>query len=207
MERDISQAFCRCGCGFYGNPATDGMCSKCFKDAMKRKQAPPASSSTSSSTNISNQISNALSNSLSESNASTMVRCEIASLAALIPEKKLEQIDKQNFTDESKVVKLEQDATVKLAEKELLDTNNESSAGKSETPSDAPKIVKKKKTRCTKCKINVGCIGFPCRCGGIFCATHRYANEHSCTFDYKEHGAEEIRKNNPQVVGEKIQKI
>lgn len=49
--------------------------------------------------------------------------------------------------------------------------------------------------------------GFPCRCGGIFCSTHRYANEHSCSFDYKEHGAEEIRKNNPQVVGEKITKI
>lgn len=48
---------------------------------------------------------------------------------------------------------------------------------------------------------------FPCRCGGIFCGTHRYASEHKCTFDYKEHGAEEIRKNNPQVIGEKVQKI
>lgn len=75
MERDLSQAFCRCGCGFYGNPATDGMCSKCFKDSMKRKQAPPPSTSSNSTStnNISNQISNALSNSLNESNASTMV--------------------------------------------------------------------------------------------------------------------------------------
>jgi predicted nucleic acid binding AN1-type Zn finger protein len=49
--------------------------------------------------------------------------------------------------------------------------------------------------------------GFPCRCGGIFCSLHRYANEHDCTFDYREHGAEEIRKNNPQIIGEKIKKI
>jgi len=104
---------------------------------------------------------------------------------------------------DSKVVKL--DEAIKPAEKELLDATE--SASKSEVASDAPKIQKKKKTRCTKCKVNVGCIGFPCRCGGIFCSTHRYANEHSCTFDYKEHGAEEIRKNNPQIVGEKIQKI
>jgi len=77
-----------------------------------------------------------------------------------------------------------------------------------EPPKDQPSVVpKKKKTRCTKCRVNVGVIGFPCRCGGIFCSVHRYANEHSCGFDYKEHGAEEIRKNNPQVVGEKIQKI
>lgn len=201
MERDMSQAFCRCGCGFYGNPATDGMCSKCYKDAMKRKQAPPASSNT---TNI-NQISNALSNSFNETDPSNT----IASLAAAlnIPEKNLE-IEKEAFKEEvekSKIVNLENE-TKTQTEKELLDTNNES-ASKSETPSDAPKIQKKKKTRCTKCKINVGCIGFPCRCGGIFCSTHRYANEHCCTFDYKEHGAEEIRKNNPQVVGEKIQKI
>ncbi|KAK4336773.1 hypothetical protein RND71_043860 [Anisodus tanguticus] len=129
----MSQALCRCGCGFYGNPVTDGMCSKCYKDAMKRKQAPPATST--NTNNISNQISNALSNSLNESNASNVV----ASLAAAL-----------NVLPE---------------------------------------------------------LGFPCRCGGIFCASHRYANEHSCTFDYKEHGAEEIRKNNPQIVGEKIQKI
>lgn len=50
-------------------------------------------------------------------------------------------------------------------------------------------------------------IEFECRCGGLFCATHRYANEHNCSFDYKEHGAEEIRKNNPQIIGEKVQKI
>jgi len=49
--------------------------------------------------------------------------------------------------------------------------------------------------------------GFPCRCGGVFCSLHRYADEHNCTFDYREAGAEEIRRNNPQIIGEKIQKI
>lgn len=82
MERDISQAFCRCGCGFYGNPATDGMCSKCYKDAMKRKQAPPASSTTSnnSTSSISNQISSALSSSFNETATSNA----IASIAAAL---------------------------------------------------------------------------------------------------------------------------
>lgn len=57
-----------------------------------------------------------------------------------------------------------------------------------------------------ECEYNI-IAGFPCRCGGIFCSVHRYANEHSCSFDYREHGQEEIRKNNPQVIGEKIKKI
>ena len=36
---------------------------------------------------------------------------------------------------------------------------------------------------------------------------HRYSDKHECDFDYKELGAEEIRKSNPVVVANKIQKI
>lgn len=52
------------------------------------------------------------------------------------------------------------------------------------------------------------CIsGFECRCGGLYCSLHRYSDMHECSFDYRELGAQEIRRNNPVVVGEKIQKI
>ena len=49
--------------------------------------------------------------------------------------------------------------------------------------------------------------GFDCRCGGLYCWEHRYSDKHNCKFDYKELGQDQIRKNNPIVVGEKIQKI
>jgi hypothetical protein len=49
--------------------------------------------------------------------------------------------------------------------------------------------------------------GFDCRCGGQYCSLHRYVNEHNCTFDYKELGQNEIRKNMPVVQAERIRRI
>uniref|UniRef100_A0A1B6EPF2 AN1-type domain-containing protein n=1 Tax=Cuerna arida TaxID=1464854 RepID=A0A1B6EPF2_9HEMI len=66
---------------------------------------------------------------------------------------------------------------------------------------------KMKKNRCATCRKKVGLTGFECRCGGLYCAAHRYSERHDCTFDYRTLGAEEIRKNNPVVIAEKIRKI
>ncbi|XP_004930542.1 AN1-type zinc finger protein 6 isoform X1 [Bombyx mori] len=66
---------------------------------------------------------------------------------------------------------------------------------------------KKKKNRCAVCRKKVGLTGFECRCGGLFCAVHRYSDKHECSFDYRELGAQEIRRNNPVVVSQKIHKI
>nr|QYC07286.1 SAP10 [Tamarix hispida] len=67
--------------------------------------------------------------------------------------------------------------------------------------------VKQGPNRCTTCKKRVGLTGFNCRCGNMFCATHRYSDKHECPFDYRTAGRDAIAKANPVVKAEKLDKI
>jgi len=71
----------------------------------------------------------------------------------------------------------------------------------------APEPPKPKKNRCFTCRKKVGLTGFDCRCGQLFCGIHRYSDKHSCPYDYKAEAAAKIRKENPVVVADKIQRI
>ena len=44
MEGSQNQRQCQSGCGFFGSPATDGLCSLCYKEVVKKKQQPPTGS-------------------------------------------------------------------------------------------------------------------------------------------------------------------
>jgi len=60
-------------------------------------------------------------------------------------------------------------------------------------------------TRCSKC--NAKCrpaLRFECRCGNVFCQTHRYYDAHNCTFDIKKHDRDSLRENNPKVCGSRL---
>ncbi|KAI9161236.1 hypothetical protein LWI28_015651 [Acer negundo] len=60
------------------------------------------------------------------------------------------------------------------------------------------------KSRCKNCNKKVGLTGFKCRCGDLFCGMHRYATEHSCTFDYKKFDREILIKENQLIKGDKL---
>ncbi|CAN0880031.1 Zinc finger A20 and AN1 domain-containing stress-associated protein 4 [Linum grandiflorum] len=61
--------------------------------------------------------------------------------------------------------------------------------------------------RCSMCRKRVGLTGFKCRCGITFCGVHRYPEKHSCDFDFKKAGREEIARANPLVIAQKLEKI
>nr|XP_007960716.2 AN1-type zinc finger protein 4 isoform X2 [Chlorocebus sabaeus] len=76
-------------------------------------------------------------------------------------------------------------------------------------PVKAPLQAKKKKTNhCFLCGKKTGLASsYECRCGNNFCASHRYAETHGCTYDYKSAGRRYLHEANPVVNAPKLPKI
>ncbi|XP_025917139.1 AN1-type zinc finger protein 4 isoform X2 [Apteryx rowi] len=69
--------------------------------------------------------------------------------------------------------------------------------------------AKKKITKhCFLCGKKTGlATSYECRCGNNFCGTHRYAETHACTYDYKSAGRRYLQETNPVVSAPKLPKI
>lgn len=67
---------------------------------------------------------------------------------------------------------------------------------------------KPRRWRCSQCrrKLNIT-NAHTCRCGKHFCASHRYAETHNCTYDYKADGKKFLAQTNPLVIATKLPKI
>ncbi|KAF7392645.1 AN1-type zinc finger protein 6 [Vespula maculifrons] len=200
MERESNpmQALCRSGCGFYGSPATDGLCSLCYKENLKKKQQPPVSAATvPTSQTVSGNAGTLQSGFGSPAVTGTTAQPTIPT----IPQSTTDLPNPKEVSREDQDSEVGVSVTVAEGSVSSGDTD-ECFDGK-----ETDKESKKKKNRCAVCRKKVGLTGFECRCGGLFCSVHRYSDKHDCKFDYREMGAQEIRRNNPVVVGEKVQKI
>ena len=74
-----------------------------------------------------------------------------------------------------------------------------------ETPIPTQEVKLKK--RCFSCNKKLGISGFLCKCNNTYCSKHRYYFEHKCTFDHKKYEKEKLKKNNPMIKKEKLEKI
>lgn len=77
----------------------------------------------------------------------------------------------------------------------------------SEEDAPPPRKVQKNTSRCFSCRKKVGLTGFKCHCGYVFCATHRYSDQHDCDYDYQTSGRQQLAKANPVVIASKLDKI
>ena len=72
---------------------------------------------------------------------------------------------------------------------------------------EKPKAEKPKKCQHLSCKTKLMLSDFACKCENYYCSSHRHAESHSCSFDFKKQGHSQLEKQLVKTVAAKLDRV
>merc|ERR1712156_896354 len=174
-SQPLFPSLCKNGCGFFSGIDSKGFCSVCYKKYLKKEAAEKTEAGEADDTT-----------------SAVLAQLSLEEAPAKVAPEEVEA-----SSAEVEVAVAEVKAEAIAAEQEPVSSSTDGACAVAvQKEEKEPKDTKKKKNRCASCKKKLGLTGFSCRCGGLFCAVHRYTDKHECSFDYKAMGEKEISEAN-----------
>lgn len=221
------------GCTFWGRPSTGNFCSKCFQlkckdDQQQQQQVAPMKEKDEKNgrkpeiENFEDETEKKMEEESADScSTRTVVVPASVSVSAAPPVVPASSVSSafasvSPATASTASVPSDSAATatataatqnIVVAHENEKKSASETAEGNKEPDENPPKKKKKQKnrSRCFECRKKIGLTGIECRCGYVFCGVHRYADKHSCDFDYKSFDRTNLEKKNAKASFEKLE--